>query len=354
MSVVCRHFGLCGGCAFQDLPSGTYRALKRTQVEKALARHGVSAPVAPLIETAPATRRRASLSAAKSGKEVSVGFNAIRSHTVVDMQECHVITPAMLSLVPELRGLLQRLLKEGEEAKASLTETDSGFDLALDLPARDFVRSAAFLAQWAAGRNIARVSVNGEIAVHLVSPAVRIGEVDVLLPRNAFLQPSREGERILQTAVLELVQGARRIADLFAGCGTFSLVLAQRARVHAVDLDGEALKSLSDAARKAGGMKPVTTETRDLFRRPLRPEELNAFDAIVIDPPRSGAQAHAELIGQSRVGRLIYVSCNPESFARDAAILTQRGFCLSQVRPVDQFLWSKHVELVGAFERLPE
>lgn len=269
------------------------------------------------------------------------------------MEECRVITPAIFRLVQDLRELLCRLLEKGAQAEISVAETDSGLDLALGLPGKGFAHRAALLAEWGRARNIARISVNGEVAVQMSTPTIRIGAADVRLPRSAFLQPSRAGERILQSAVLGIVQGARRVADLFAGCGTFALVLAQQTRVHAVDSDHEALAALADAARKTTGLKPLTAETRDLFRRPLRPEELNGFDAVVLDPPRAGAMAQAGQIAQSRVPRLAYVSCNPETFARDAAILIKAGFHLTGVEPVDQFLWSKHIELTGAFEREP-
>lgn len=353
MRARCRHFGTCGGCAFQDMAADTYRDMKHEEVEKALAAHRVAAPVAALLETVAATRRRATLRAAKHADELLIGFNAPRSHVVVDMQECLVLTPTLVALVHELRELLRRLLKAGEQAQITVTETESGFDLSLELPGKNFARHTALLANWARTRNVARISVDGEIAVHLANPAIRIGHADVLLQQGTFLQASRDAEKILQTVVLDIVHGARHIADLFAGCGTFALVLANRARVHAVDLDDAALRSLADAARRTDRLKPVTTEKRDLFRRPLRADELNAFDAAVIDPPRAGAHAQVGLIAQSRVDRLAYVSCNPQTFARDAAILTQAGFHLTGVTPVDQFLWSTHIELVGAFERRP-
>jgi len=353
MRELCRHFGTCGGCVFQNMSRDAYRAMKRDAIEKALALHGFEAPVATLVETLPATRRRATLRAVKNGDEVVIGFNALRSHAVVDMQECFVLTPALVSLVQDLRELLRRLLRSQAQAEIDVTETDSGFDLALALPARDFAHHTTVLAQWACAQAIARIFVNGELAVHLANPTIRIGDAEVRLPQGAFLQPSREGETILRQAVLEITKGARRVADLFAGCGTFTLVLAQHARVHAVDTDHEALRSLDEAARKTRGLKPVTTEARDLFTRPLRPDELAAFDAVVIDPPRAGARAQAQLLAQCRVGRLAYVSCNPETFARDAAILIKGGFHLTGVKPVDQFLWSKHIELVGAFVRKP-
>ncbi|HEX3429364.1 MAG TPA: hypothetical protein VHT03_00645 [Rhizomicrobium sp.] len=354
MKALCRHFGNCGGCAFQDLSPEEYRALKQGEVAKALARHGIEAPIAALVETAPGTRRRATLKAAKTGNDVGLGFHAARSHAIVDMQECHILTPALVSLLPRLRELLRRLLKEGEEADIGVTDTQSGFDLALTLPAKSFACEMGFLAQWANGRKVARIFVNGDLAVQLATPTIRVGETDVLLPAASFLQPSHQGERILQAAVLVAMNGARRIVDLFAGCGTFALVLAQRASVHAVDSDRRALDALRDAARSGRGLKPVTTEVRDLFKRPLRPDELNPFDGVVIDPPRAGARAQSETIAQSRTARIAYVSCHAETFARDAAILVRAGFRLGEVKPVDQFLWSKHIELIGTFERQPE
>ena len=353
MTGLCRHFSICGGCVFQDMSTDACHAMKRDGIEKALTRHGVDAPVSRVVEIPPGTRRRASLKAARNGDELVIGFSSLRSHAVVDMRECFVLTPTLFSLVQDLRELLYRLLKSGEQAEIAATETDSGVDLSLALPTKDFARDAPGLAQWARTRNVARIFVNGEMAVHLAHPAIRVGDAEVLLPRETFLQPSREGERILQASVLEITKGARRVADLFAGCGTFALVVAQRAQVHAVDLDQKALRSLGDAARKTRGLKPVTTEARDLFKRPLRPDELTAFDGVVIDPPRAGARAQVQAIAQSRVGRLAYVSCNPETFACDAAILTQGGFYLTGIRPVDQFLWSKHIELVGTFARKP-
>jgi 23S rRNA (uracil1939-C5)-methyltransferase len=353
MNALCRHFGVCGGCAFQDLSPEDYRALKHGGIETVLARHGIGARVAPLVTIAPRTRRRASLKAAKQDGEVIIGFHAARSHAVVDMRECFVLTPSLLSLVAGLREMLHRLLKTGEQAEIEMTATDSGVDLSLALPARNFARDVTFLAEWANGQNVARIMVNGDVAVQLSKPRVRVGETDVLLPAAAFLQPSRESERILQSIVLDAVKGARRVADLFAGCGTFTLVLAQNAAVHAVDSDAGALEALAVAARKTKGLKPVAVEPRDLFKRPLRLEELNAFDAVVLDPPRAGARAQMEMMGGSRLPRVVYVSCNPETFARDAAILTQVGFRLAEVKPVDQFLWSKHIELAGTFERQP-
>jgi 23S rRNA (uracil1939-C5)-methyltransferase len=353
MNALCRHFGTCGGCAFQDLSADTYRERKHVMVTKALARHGIEAPVAPSAEVAPATRRRATWKAAKKHGAVFLGFSASRSHDIVDLSECLVLTPTLVALVPALRKQLQRLLEEGDQGNVHVTETDSGIDIALSFPAKNTARQAVVLAPWADRHHVARISVNGDVAVQLATPATRFGRADVFLPPGAFLQPSREGERVLQIAVMESLSGAHRVADLFAGCGTFTLPLAERASVHAVDMDAQALEALDSAARKTKGLKPVTTEARDLFKRPLRPEELNQFEAVVIDPPRAGARAQAEIIAASRVGLVAYVSCNPERFARDASILTKQGFRLSEVKPVDQFLWSKHIELVGTFERQP-
>ncbi len=209
----------------------------------------------------------------------------------------------------------------------------------------------AALARWGAQNGVARFSVNGEIAVQFAPPRVQFSSVEVALPIDSFLQPTGQGEERLQDGVREAVNGAKRIADLFAGCGTFTFSLARTASVHAVDSDALALAALLAAARKGRQLKPVTVETRNLFKRPLAGKELDQFEAVVIDPPRRGALSQVKTLAASRVRRVAYVSCNPDTFAQDARILVDGGFRASWVRPVDQFLWSSHIELVASLER---
>ncbi|HEY6579403.1 MAG TPA: hypothetical protein VIY09_08770 [Rhizomicrobium sp.] len=352
MSALCRHFGTCGGCTFQDMPAKEYLAFKQAQVVEALARHGLDGvSVDHPLAVPPATRRRASLKAVKLDGAVAIGFRAARSHKIVDMQECRVLTPALAAAVQALRPALNGLLQGDEETELLLTEAENGivFDLNGKRSA-NATRSAA-LAQWAARNRVARIAVNGDVVVQLDEPVVRLAGIGVRLPPDAFLQPTREGEAFLQERVRDAMKGAPRVADLFAGCGTFALALAGTARVHAVDFTASALSALLAAARRTAALKPVTIERRDLFKQPLQPNELNAFQGVVLDPPRAGALAQVRALAASKVGRAVYVSCNPESFARDARILVEGGFCLRQVAPVDQFLWSSHIELVAHFER---
>ncbi|HEY1612882.1 MAG TPA: RsmD family RNA methyltransferase [Rhizomicrobium sp.] len=352
-AALCRHFGRCGGCAFQDLPSDAYRATKQGLVTEALARHGLGNVVveAPR-DVPPMTRRRAALKAARRNGAVHIGFHAERSHDIVDMQECFVLTPALTHVLPALRQILAGLLREGEETELRLTDTESGIDIALaTLSARPALAVTAF-ARAAQEFRIARVTKGREIVTQLRTPTAAFDGIRVALPPDVFLQPTRAGEGLLQQLVLANLGKARSVVDLFAGCGTFALPLARKLRVHAVDSDARALAALQDAARDTQKLKPVTVETRDLFRHPLQPRELDAFDMVLLDPPRAGASAQMQQIAGSKVKRVVYVSCNPESFARDARLLVAGGFAPGPVTPVDQFLWSSHIELVCVFRRL--
>jgi 23S rRNA (uracil1939-C5)-methyltransferase len=210
---------------------------------------------------------------------------------------------------------------------------------------------ASAFAKSAPETGIIRVSWNGALAFESAAPTVRFGTADVKLPQYPFLQPTEEGETVLLRAVLAATKGAKTIADLFSGCGTFALPLAAYARVHAVEKDDAMLAALLAAARATPGLKPITVTRRDLFKVPLNAAELGQFDAVTLDPPRAGAQAQATQLAKSKVARIAYVSCNAESFARDARILVDGGYAMGTVTPVDQFLWSEHIELVADFAR---
>lgn len=347
--MTCRHFGVCGGCAYQDMPDADYRALKRKVVGDALARHGVAAPVEVVVEVPPGTRRRAALKAKKTDT-VAIGFHAARSHAIVDMAECPVLTPGLTRLLPGLHEMFGDLLAPGQDAELHLTDTDTGIDLAMRWRRPNDPATLAALARCASRLKLARITAHNEVAVELAKPSVRFGKATVVLPPESFLQPTREGEAVLQAFVLETLDGAKRVADLFAGCGTFALPLAEKARVHAVDIDGAMIATLTAAARDTPGLKPLTADTRNLFRQPLTEPEL-AYDAVCLDPPRAGALAQVQALAASKVPRIAYVSCDAETFARDARVLIDGGYALTRVVPVDQFLWSSHIELVGAFKR---
>jgi 23S rRNA (uracil1939-C5)-methyltransferase len=349
---LCTHFGICGGCAFQDMPDDTYRAMKRAEIERALAQNGLAgAEIADIVESAPNTRRRATFKAAKANGKTELGFHAAKSHVIVDLTECRVMTPALTALMPGLREMMGALLHEGEKTELSVTETDTGFDVVLRWKRLETPKLTAELARWGAKLNLARVTGNGEILFEQRTPQVRFGKASVKLPADAFLQPTRDGEAALQSRVLAAVKGAKAVADLFAGCGTFSLPLAEHARVLAVEQEGAMLSALAAAARATQGLKPIAVEKRDLFKRPLAGMELAKVDAVVLDPPRAGAAAQAKALAASKIARIAYVSCNALTFARDAKLLVDGGYRMGPIVPVDQFLWSSHIELVTVFER---
>lgn len=349
---ICRHFGTCGGCSFQDMPDDAYRSLKRSFVVDALAQNGLAnTEVDSVIEVQPHTRRRAVFKAAKRGGDVQIGFHAAQSHAIVDVHECLVITPNLFALVGSLREFFATLLNDGEDVEIHATDSDTGIDIAMRWSRKLTPAISADIARWAQKRKIARVTINGNIATEFASATVQFGHARVALSPESFLQPTREGEAALRDKVLAGVKNAKNIADLFAGCGTFTFPLAQKAKVHAVELDKPALAAIAAAARATQGLKPITIESRDLFKVPLSGDELKPFDAVVMDPPRAGAQAQAAALAASSVRRIVYVSCNAETFARDARILTGGGYKLGPVTPVDQFLWSSHIELVATFTR---
>jgi 23S rRNA (uracil1939-C5)-methyltransferase len=340
---ICRHFGTCGGCSLQDLAPDVYRARKREAVITALKRAGVAAEVLEPVIVPPHSRRRAVL-------EIScgeIGFHAVKSHEIVDMRECLILTRDLFALAQQLRtrfGFLKA------PADLHVTDTLTGFDLGIRSPQKLTPQMRIDLAGAVAGLDIARLTFNNALVLESAAPQVEEGGVRVHLPPYAFLQSTAEGEAALQDRVMKIVGKAKTVADLFSGVGTFALPLARKARVHAVEQDKPALAALAEAA-KGQGLKPVTTEVRDLFKLPLIPVELKAFDAVVLDPPRAGAENQAAQLAKSRVPAIAYVSCDAASFARDAALLVAGGYRIGPVTPIDQFLWSSHIELVAGFSR---
>lgn len=333
------------------MPPAQYRADKRGAVVRALTKAGVAAQVADVVEVPPGTRRRAVFKFLRRGGDTEIGFHALKSHTIIDLNECLVLTPALVALVPRLRRTLAGLLAGGQHGEVRAAEADNGLDIAIRASAKLTPALAAGLAAAASALKAIRITWNGALAFESAAPLIRFGKAQVKLPPDAFLQATGEGEAALCAHVLAATKGAKSIADLFAGCGTFSLPMAERARVHAVEREQPALDALAAAARATPGLKPVTTARRDLFKVPLTPPELSKFEAVTLDPPRAGAQAQAHELARSKVARLAYVSCDADSFARDACILVEGGYRIGPVTPVDQFLWSSHIELVAAFER---
>jgi 23S rRNA (uracil1939-C5)-methyltransferase len=349
-AAACAHFGRCGGCALQMLAMEPYLAWKRDLVVTALKQRGFADLPVEEIRAVPAgSRRRAMFKARASGKGVALGFYEAGSRNLVDIVECPVLVAQLARLIAPLKTRLGGLIKPGETAELHATSTDTGVDLSVKLKGAREPGLLMALSELAAALKLARLSWNGELVAMAEAPSLRIGDCSVALPPESFLQPTKEGERILQELAGEAAEGARSVADLFCGCGTFALALAKKHTVHAADSIEPQIRALEAAARACGAK--VTTEVRDLFRRPLLPAELGRFDCVVLDPPRPGAQAQAAALAQSKVPRLLYVSCNPASFARDARILVDGGYRLTRVVPLDQFLWSPHVELFAQFAR---
>lgn len=351
----CRHFPDCGGCQLQHVTDAAYTRWVRERIVAALtaARVRVGA-IDPVALSPPRSRRRASLRAVRRAGKLTLGFNADASHRIVDCHECSVLLPRLFALVAPLRTLLAAALADGEGAGVTLTDTDTGVDVLLANVGARRLADIERLTTFAARHDLARLAVEGPEGVATVvearSPVIHFGGVAVALPTAPFLQATREGEAALVAAVLTATGGAGQVADLFAGLGTFALPLvAGGARVLAVDGAGGAADALGAALRARG--LPLQVEHRDLFRRPLTPTELNRFDAVVFDPPRPGAVAQSAELASSSVPRIVAVSCNPNTFARDAALLSEGGYRLEQLWPVAQFRWSTHVELVASFAR---
>ncbi|MDZ4382133.1 MAG: hypothetical protein U0942_12420 [Parvibaculum sp.] len=354
VSPACAHFTRCGGCTLQHMAPAAYAAWKREQVAVALKARGIETEVAPLVAASSRSRRRATLALTRTKKSVTAGYYARGSHDIVLLSECPLVVPEIERFIPRLGDLMQPGLSRRTRASVLVTATLNGLDIAvtggkpLDGPLR------AELGQHAQAADVARLSWDGEILAERRTPEIDLSGLRVTLPVGGFLQPTQEGEAALIALVRGGVGEARRVVDLFAGCGTFSASLAATAAVHAVEGEKPALAALERAVRTHGpglALKPLTTEARDLARRPLLAEELNKFEAIVVDPPRAGAMAQAEEIAKSKVPVVVSVSCNPATFARDARALLDGGYRLDGVTPVDQFLWSAHVELVGIFRR---
>ena len=348
----CSQYGECGGCSLQHMPAGDYFAFKKGIITTALSYQGIDANVDDVVTVAPATRRRAVLAAHRKGKEVVIGFHGRRSHHIVNVRDCAVLTPGLVGLIPKLAPLVALAGSQKDALTITVTETLTGFDVAITGAPKMLPADArAQLVQAAGAIGIARLSLNGMVEMERTAPLLRIGAAELSPPPGGFLQACRESEAAMLSLVSEAVGNARRVVDLFAGAGTFSLPLASGATVHAVESEETSLAALSQAARKSAGLKPVTTEKRDLFRRPLTRAELGRFDAAVIDPPRAGAEEQTRELAASNIKRIAMVSCNATSFARDLKILVAAGWRIKRITPVDQFLWSAHIEIVAALER---
>ncbi|GJD49636.1 23S rRNA (uracil(1939)-C(5))-methyltransferase RlmD [Methylobacterium crusticola] len=347
----CPYFGTCGGCAVQHLAPAPYAAWKRDLVAAALARAGIAAPVAPLVDAHGAGRRRITLHVRAGEGGPRAGFMAARSHALVPIDLCPITEPALHGAPGNARRLSGPLGGGGKPLDVQVTATSGGLDVDLRGHGPASARARQTLIGLAGELDLARLSLHGDVLIVRRPPETASGRARVLAPPGGFLQATAAGEAALAGLVAAGTGRARRVADLFAGSGAFSLVLAESRAVHAVESDPGAVAALDRAARETPGLRAVTAERRDLFRRPLLAPELDRFDAVVFDPPRAGAEAQAARIAESKVPVAIGVSCDAATFARDAGLLARAGFRLDAVTPVDQFRHSAHVEIVGVFRR---
>jgi 23S rRNA (uracil1939-C5)-methyltransferase len=348
----CRHFTVCGGCAIQHLEEAAYRDWKRGLLVEALRAKGIAVEVAPLVSCPPHSRRRAALTARRTDTGVMLGFNAALSHRIVDLEECPVMLPQLVAALPTLRRLAFLVARTNDAFRLTVTYTASGLDVAAQGGGRLEGKPRQRAIEFCIANGVARLTVDGEIVIEPKKPAVMAGDVSVSPPPAAFLQAVAEAESAMAGLVGGHLAKAKRLADLFAGIGTFALRLARQSEVHAVEGDAAALAALDRAFRFGERLKKVTVEKRDLFVRPLTSKELDAgFDGLVFDPPRAGAEAQAAQIARSNVRFVAAVSCNPLTLARDLAILIEGGYVLNSVTPIDQFLWSPHLEAVALLEK---
>jgi len=348
----CQHFGTCGGCAIQHWETEPYRAWKRQLVIETLAQAKIACEVHPLIDAHGLGRRRITLHARMGTHDVlKVGFSAANSHDIVPVDRCPILDPGLSGALDAAWAIAEPLKPTGKPLDIQFTATNSGLDVDVrgsgPLPSRLITT----LSQVAERHRLARLTRHGELVLMRAPPTIAIGTAQLTLPPGSFLQATVAGEATLAALVSDHCRRARHIADLFCGVGPFALRLATRSRIAAFDSDAGAVAALQKAATSTSGLKPVKAETRDLFRRPLVPQELRDFDTVVFDPPRQGAQAQVTQLAASKIPVVVAVSCNVATFVRDARILIDAGYRIEGVTPVDQFRHTPHVELVARFAR---
>lgn len=349
---VCPHFGSCGGCAAQHMPDALYAEWKRGIVVQAFRHRGIAAPVGDLFRVPLASRRRLTVYARRDRKELRLGFYRAATHDILDVTQCPIALPQLVSALPALGEMLEPVLTGRAEAAITVLATPAGIDASLRLTHMGSVRQHyPRLAALAAQHGLTRLTVGHDTLVLVRQPVLTFGGVEVAPPPGAFVQAVEASEAEMVRLVLAATTKAKRVADLFCGLGTFTFPLARRARALAIDSDADAIAALAAAAKRASGLKPIETKVRDLYRMPLAAKELEGFDAVVFDPARSGAQAQAEQLARCKVPTVVAVSCNPGTLSRDVRILIDGGYTLETVAPIDQFLYAAHVEAVAVLRR---
>ncbi len=347
---VCRHFEHCGGCMLQHWKTDAQLEWKRLEVRDALAKRGIATDVQPIIGCGPGERRRATFTVREEQGRKVVGFNAALSHDVVEITECPVSAPQIVAALPVVRELAKHMKVPREGGHIAVTLTESGLDMhvsGFDKLTDELRRK---MSAFALAHGLARLSADEEVLVEPKRPVIHFGPVPVTPPPGGFLQASERIESAMADLVVSHFAKAKKVADLFAGSGAFTFRIASKAPVHAVEGEKSAVAALGRGRRGLQGVKAITVEQRDLFRRPLMVSELKAYDAVVFDPPRAGAEDQARMLAKSGVRWIAAVSCNPATLVRDLRILIDGGYTLKSVTPFDQFLWSAHVEAVALLE----
>lgn len=342
----CRHFEDCGGCALQHWEPSAYQAWKRSLVAASLDGRGLKYELSPLIPCEPQSRRRASFAIRKTEAGLLLGFNRHQSHELINISECAVTVPEITSRLDDLRKVAIHLADGAKPFKLTVTDTETGLDLAASGCPVPNDAARRILTPLMIELGFARLSVEGETILEPKKPLITFGKVPVYIPAGSFLQATIAAEEAMFSLVLNHFKKVKKAADLFSGVGTFALRMAETMAVHAVENDAVALAALDRGIRYVQGLKPVSHERRDLFRRPILFKDLNVYQGVVFDPPRAGAEEQATQIAKSSVPKVAAISCNPVTLARDLAILTAGGYKIDKVVPVDQFLWTSHVETV--------
>ncbi|MEO8667012.1 MAG: TRAM domain-containing protein [Bauldia sp.] len=349
---LCRHFGICGGCALQHMRRDAYLAWKREQVAAAFRQRGIAADVEPVVPIAAGTRRRAVLSAIKTGSQVTLGYHRRGSKEIVAIEECPILLPSLAAAKGTFAEIAGLALDREKEGRITAVAADNGFDVSVQGGGKMSRGKLEAIGRVGNNAAIARLTIDGVEIFRNRPPEIAAGAATLLPTPGGFVQAAASAEAALAEAVLAHVGKAKPVADFFAGIGTFTLRLARQSPVTAIEGEKSLVEALEAAVRRASGLKPVTARRRDLFVNPPSPVELAAFGAVVFDPPAAGAKALAEAIAASTVKRVAAVSCNPATLARDARILIDGGYRLVRVLPVDQFLFSAEIEAVATFERV--
>ena len=350
---LCIHFGTCGGCVFQHIDQKTMLEWKRAELSRFFLEEGIEIQVDEMTGTGPYLRRRVAFTVQRLNREIHIGFKRRSGTGLVGIRECPVLLPELANQIALLRDLSAPLLRGAEEIQIRATACDNGIDLAFDLGQYPNEEMLAAFVRAMARSSYLRASINGDMVVEKEKPVISFGSVTITPPCRGFLQAVRDAEQLMALQVLKHLRKCKNVVDLFCGSGTFALRLAHHTQVHAVEAEADPLDAIK-SARSPDRLKPVTTEQRDLVNLPLITSELNKFDGLCLDPPRSGAVEQIIQIAKSDIGQVAYVSCNPATLARDAAILIAGDYRLDRVVPIDQFVYSTHIEVVALFSKKRE